>query len=139
MFAFLGGLHYWWPKFTGKLYNETLGKIACAIAFVGFNVTFMSQFFLGAQGMPRRYYNYLDQFQPLHAFSSVGSYILGFGFLLTAICLISSLKSGQKADDNPWDATTLEWKTSSPPPHENFLEQPVVTTGPYDRGAGGTH
>lgn len=139
MFAFIGGLHYWWPKITGRMYSERLGNIACATAFIGFNVTFMSQFFLGAHGMPRRYYNYLDQFQPLHAFSSVGSYILGFGFLLTAICLISSLKSGEKASDNPWDATTLEWKTSSPPPHENFLEQPVVTTGPYDRGAGGTH
>ena len=133
MFAFLGGLHFWWPKFTGKMYSETLGKIACAIAFVGFNMTFMTQFFLGTQGMPRRYYNYLDQFQPLHAFSSVGSYVLGIGFALSAVCLLSSLKNGKQAPDNPWDGTTLEWKTSSPPPLENFVEPPVVTAGPYDR------
>ncbi len=133
MFAFIGGLHYWWPKITGRMYNETLGNIACITAFVGFNMTFMSQFVLGTQGMPRRYYTYLDQFQPLHAFSSVGAYVLGLGFLMTAICLISSLISGAKADDNPWDATTLEWKTASPPPVENFIEPPVVTAGPYDR------
>jgi cytochrome c oxidase subunit 1 len=135
MIAFIGGLHYWWPKITGKMYNETLGNIACLTAFIGFNMTFMSQFVLGSQGMPRRYYSYLDQFQPLHAFSSVGSYVLGLGFLMTAICLISSLKSGAKAPDNPWDATTLEWQTSSPPPLENFEEPPVVTMGPYDRTA----
>ena len=70
--AFLGGLHYWWPKMFGRMYNETLGRIACGLVFVGFNVTFMSQFILGTQGMPRRYYNYLDQFQPLHAFSTFG-------------------------------------------------------------------
>ena len=102
-------------------------------AFIGFNMTFMSQFVLGTQGMPRRYYSYLDQFQPLHAFSSVGSYVLGLGFLMTAVCLITSLKSGAKAPDDPWGGTTLEWKTSSPPPLENFEEPPVVTAGPYDR------
>lgn len=134
MFAFLGGLHYWWPKFTGRLYNETLGKIACVTAFVGFNMTFLSQFIVGVQGMPRRYYNYLDQFQPLHAFSSVGSYVLGFGFMLSAICLFGSLRKKEAdAPANPWDSTTLEWKTPSPPPVENFYEQPVVTAGPYDR------
>ena len=133
MFAFIGGLHYWWPKITGRMYNETLGNVACITAFIGFNMTFMSQFVLGTQGMPRRYYSYLDQFQPLHAFSSVGAYVLGLGFLMTAVCLVSSLKSGAKAPDNPWDGTTLEWKTSSPPPLENFDESPVVTMGPYDR------
>ncbi len=133
MFAFIGGLHYWWPKITGRMYNETLGNIACLTAFIGFNMTFMSQFALGTQGMPRRYYSYLDQFQPLHAFSSVGSYVLGLGFLMTAVCLITSLKSGAKAPDDPWGGTTLEWKTSSPPPLENFEEPPVVTAGPYDR------
>jgi cytochrome c oxidase subunit 1 len=96
-------------------------------------MTFMTQFVLGTQGMPRRYYSYLDQFQPLHAFSSIGSYVLGAGFLMTAICLLSSLKYGAPAGDNPWGATTLEWKTSSPPPLENFDEPPVVTAGPYDR------
>jgi cytochrome c oxidase subunit 1 len=139
MFAFIGGLHYWWPKITGRMYNERLGNIACLIAFIGFNMTFMSQFVMGSQGMPRRYYSYLDQFQPLHQFSSVGSYVLGFGFLLTAICLLSSLKSGAEAGDNPWGGTTLEWKTSSPPPLENFVDPPVVTAGPYDRGTAASH
>ena len=139
MFAFIGGLHYWWPKITGRMYNERLGNIACLLAFIGFNMTFMSQFVMGSQGMPRRYYSYLDQFQPLHQFSSVGSYVLGFGFLLTAICLLSSLKSGAEAGDNPWDGTTLEWKTSSPPPLENFVDPPVVTAGPYDRGTAASH
>ncbi len=133
MFAFLGGLHYWWPKFTGRMYNETLAKIGCTVAFIGFNMTFLTQFVLGAQGMPRRYYNYLDQYQPLHAFSSVGAYVLGFGFFLSAICLFGSLRRPMNASANPWDATTLEWKTTSPPPLENFPEQPVVTAGPYDR------
>ena len=139
MFAFIGGLHYWWPKITGRMYNERLGNIACLVAFIGFNMTFMSQFVMGSQGMPRRYYSYLDQFQPLHQFSSVGSYVLGFGFLLTAICLLSSLKSGAEAGDNPWGGTTLEWKTSSPPPLENFVDPPVVTAGPYDRGTAASH
>ena len=133
LFSIIAAVYYWWPKWTGRMYNETLGNIACLTAFIGFNMTFMSQFVLGTQGMPRRYYSYLDQFQPLHAFSSVGSYVLGLGFLMTAICLVSSLKSGAKASDNPWGGTTLEWQTSSPPPLENFEEPPVVTAGPYDR------
>ncbi len=139
MFAFIGGLHYWWPKFTGKMYSEKLGNWACALAFIGFNLTFGSQFFLGVAGMPRRYYNYLPQFEPLHQLSTIGSYILGFGFFLTLVCLLRSLKSGTDAGDNPWEATTLEWKTSSPPPLENFLGQPTVDRGPYDRAAGGGH
>ena len=108
-------------------------RAAGRVAFVGFNMTFLSQFILGARGMPRRYYNYLDQFQPLHAFSSVGAYVLGFGFLLSAICLFGSLRKKEDAPDNPWGGTTLEWKTSSPPPTENFLDQPVINAGPYDR------
>ena len=88
MFAFIGGLHYWWPKFTGKMFSEKLGNWACALAFIGFNVTFGSQFFLGVAGMPRRYYNYLPQYEPLHQVSTIGSYILGFGFFLTLVCLL---------------------------------------------------
>ncbi len=133
VFAFFGGLHYWWPKFTGKMYNETLAKIGCITTFIGFNATFFIQFFLGTQGMPRRYYNYLDQYQPMHAFSTFGSWILGVGFMITAYVLLSSLKSGKKAPANPWHGTTLEWMTSSPPPTENFTYEPVVTGGPYDR------
>jgi cytochrome c oxidase subunit 1 len=129
--GFLGGLHYWWPKITGRMYSERWAKVSWALVFVGFNITFISQFIMGAQGMPRRYYNYLDQFQPLHAFSTVGSWILGVGFLIMAAYLLVSLKKGAIASANPWGASTLEWTTSSPPPTENFPEQPKVETGPY--------
>ncbi len=130
--AFIGGLHHWWPKMTGKMYNDTIAKIACGIIFVGFNMTFFTQFFLGSQGMPRRYYTYLDQFQPLHAFSTYGSWVLGAGLFLTLYCFIQSLLSGEKAPKNPWGARSLEWETESPPPTENFHRTPTVTHGPYD-------
>jgi cytochrome c oxidase subunit I len=130
--AFIGGLHHWWPKMTGKMYNDTIAKIACGIIFVGFNMTFFTQFFLGSQGMPRRYYTYLDQFQPLHAFSTYGSWVLGAGLFLTLYCFIQSLLSGEKAPKNPWGARSLEWETESPPPTENFYRTPTVTHGPYD-------
>ncbi len=132
--AFLGGLHYWWPKMFGKMYSEFWGKIACAFIFVGFNMVFFTQFILGAKGMPRRYFNYLDQYQPLHAFSTYGSWVLGVGFLIMGFYLIDSLVNGKKASDNPWGGTTLEWTTQSPPIAENFLETPHVTQGPYERG-----
>ncbi|MBL8148808.1 MAG: cytochrome c oxidase subunit I [Blastocatellia bacterium] len=130
--AFFGGLHYWWPKITGRMYSESLAKIACALTFIGFNVTFLTQFVLGSRGMPRRYYNYVDQFQPLHAFSTVGSWILGLGFLLMAFYLLASLKTGKKASDNPWGGVTFEWQTPSPPPEHNFNYVPVATHGPYE-------
>ncbi|UCD65235.1 MAG: cytochrome c oxidase subunit I [Candidatus Zixiibacteriota bacterium] len=130
--AFLGGLHYWWPKIWGRMYSEKWARVAVALIFVGFNVTFFSQFILGSQGMPRRYYNYLDQYQPLHAFSTFGSWILGLGFIVMAIYLIHSLFKGRPGGANPWGALTFEWTTSSPPPHENFAEIPRVEHGPYD-------
>ncbi len=130
--AFIGGLHYWWPKMTGKMYNEVMGKIAFTFIFIGFNVTFFPQFILGAKGMPRRYYNYLPQFEELHRISTVGSWILGAGFLIMAGYLIYSLIKGEKAPSNPWGARTLEWMTASPPIGENFTYTPVVTHGPYD-------
>ncbi len=132
--AFLGGLHYWWPKMVGKMYNEFWAKIAAALIFVGFNMVFFTQFLLGSQGMPRRYYNYLDQFQPLHAFSTMGTWVLGLGFIVVFVYLVRSLVSGEKAPDNPWGALTLEWKTSSPPPVHNFEQIPAITGGPYDFG-----
>jgi len=132
LIAFIGGLHYWWPKMTGKMYSETMGRISWFLVFVGFNVTFFPQFILGAKGMPRRYYNYLPQFETLHRTSTVGSWILGLGFLLMAVYLIHSLVKGKKAPSNPWNARTLEWMTSSPPIGENFNYTPVVTHGPYD-------
>jgi cytochrome c oxidase subunit 1 len=130
--AFIGGLHYWWPKMTGRMYSEKWAAIACALTFIGFNVTFLSQFFLGSQGMPRRYYNYLDQFQPLHAFSTFGSWILGLGLFITAGCLLASLRKKADAPDNPWGGTTLEWHIPSPPIAHNFDYTPVVNRAPYD-------
>ena len=130
--AFLGGLHYWWPKMTGRMYSEKWGRVACALVFIGFNMTFGSQFIMGGQGMPRRYFNYLDQFQPIHAFSTYGSWVLGAGLFLTAIYLLASLKTGPLAPDNPWGGTTMEWESSSPPVVHNFEEQPVFEHEPYD-------
>jgi cytochrome c oxidase subunit 1 len=114
------------------MYNETLAKISVFLVFIGFNMTFFTQFFLGSQGMPRRYYNYLDQYQPLHAFSSVGSWVLGLGFIIMAFYLIHSLFKGKPAPENPWGALTLEWKTTSPPIHHNFEETPEIDHEPYD-------
>jgi cytochrome c oxidase subunit 1 len=130
--AFIGGLHYWWPKIWGRLYNEFWAKIAWAFVFVGFNATFIVQFVLGSRGMPRRYYTYMDQYQPLHAFSSVGSWILGIGFLIMALYLFRSIRKGRRVGNNPWGALTLEWTNSSPPPKENFIETPKLEYGPYD-------
>jgi cytochrome c oxidase subunit 1 len=129
--AFVAGIHHWWPKMTGRMYEEGLARIACIIVFVGFNLTFFTQFILGSRGMPRRYYNYLDQFQPLHAFSTVGSWVLGAGFILMVYVLLDSLRNGKKATGNPWGGASLEWQSASPPLTENFSQTPVVRD-PYD-------
>jgi cytochrome c oxidase subunit 1 len=102
-------------------------------------MTFFTQFILGSRGMPRRYYNYLDQFQPLHAFSTYGSWVLGAGLFLTAYNLLRSLKSGAKAPKNPWGGLSLEWEAESPPITENFADTPVVSHGPYDFFRSGNH
>jgi cytochrome c oxidase subunit 1 len=130
--AFIGGLHHWWPKITGRMYPEGPARVACALIFVGFNATFFSQLILGSRGMPRRYYSYLDQFQPLHAFSTVGSWVLGAGFGVMLWYLIRSLRRGARAPRNPWGGLSLEWRTASPPITENFARTPVVTSGAYD-------
>lgn len=130
--AFLGGLHYWWPKMFGKMYNEFLAKIACGIIFIGFNTTFLPQFIMGSQGMPRRYFNYIDQFQTFHQFSTIGAYIMAVGFAIMAGYLFQSLWSGKKAPSNPWGSRALEWQTSSPAPLHNFDYTPVIIHGPYD-------
>jgi len=132
VFGFLAGLHYWWPKMFGRLYDENIARVAFALVFIGFNMTFFTQFVLGSQGMPRRYYDYLPHFQPLHGFSSVGSLVLGVGFLVMAFMFIRSLSSGKKAPPNPWGSAGYEWATASPPIEHNFHEQPVMTRGPYD-------
>jgi len=130
--AFLGGLLYWWPNIAGKMYDETLAKVSFAFVFVGFNATFLVQFIMGSRGMPRRYYDYLPEFRPYHAFSTVGSWILGVGFIVYAYVLIKSLRSGPKAPPNPWGSAGFEWASESPPVLANFREVPTITRGPYD-------
>jgi cytochrome c oxidase subunit I len=130
--AFLAGLHYWWPKMFGKMYSEMWAKISAIIIFIGFNMTFLPQFVMGSQGMPRRYFNYIDQFQPFHQFSTIGSYVIGIGFLLMFGYLLHSLLRGQRASSNPWGSRALEWQVSSPPPLHNFEHTPVIINGPYD-------
>jgi cytochrome c oxidase subunit 1 len=130
--AFLGGIHYWWPKITGRMYSETWARVACGLIFLGFNMVFLVQFFLGSKGMPRRYYTYLDQFQPMHAFSTSGTWVLGLGFILVVFYLIDSLLNGEQAPANPWGGLTLEWRAASPPVLENFDTPQQVTHDPYD-------
>ncbi|PWN07340.1 cytochrome c oxidase subunit I [Rhodohalobacter mucosus] len=130
--AFLAGLHYWWPKMFGKMYNETIAKITAGIIFVGFNMTFLPQFVMGSQGMPRRYFNYIDQFQGFHVTSTIGSYIIGLGFTIMFFYLLHSLLKGRRASSNPWGSRAMEWQVSSPPPLHNFEHTPVVINGPYD-------
>jgi len=130
--ALVGALHHWWPKMFGKMYNEKMGLLGCALVFVGFNVTFFTQFFLGTRGMPRRYATYVDEFQTLHDISTFGTWILLAGFLVHLANFIHSLVAGPKAPPNPWGGLTLEWETESPPPEHNFHHEPVITHGPYD-------
>jgi cytochrome c oxidase subunit 1 len=130
-FAFFAALHYWFPKITGRMYTEKLAKTACILLFIGFNVLYFPMFILGLQGMPRRYYDYLPRFHTGHLVSTIGSWILAAGLIIMFYNLIRSIFKGNAAGDNPWGASTLEWKTSSPPPHENFEEIPVVARGPY--------
>ena len=131
--ALLGGMHYWWPKITGRMYNETLGKIGAALVFIGFNLTFFPQLVLGSRGMPRRYANYADRFAGLHQLSTYGSWVLGAGLFLILGYALWSLAYGEKAPANPWGATTLEWtNTAAVPIHHNFERTPLVTRGPYD-------
>jgi cytochrome c oxidase subunit 1 len=131
--ALLGGMHYWWPKITGRMYNEMWGKIAAVMIFIGFNVTFFSQLVLGSQGMPRRYHDYVAKYADLHALSTYGSYILAVGLFIVLGYAIHSLIAGKKAAQNPWGAATLEWTNVAaiPDPH-NFAHTPLVTRGPYD-------
>jgi len=132
--ALLGGLHYWWPKMFGKMYPEKWGKIAFGFVFVGFNVTFLPQFLLGANGMPRRYADYPSEFTTLHQISTVGSWLLLIGFSIMTIYLIWSLFKGEKATDNPWNSKSIEWTIPSPPTMHNFEGPVQVPSGPYDYG-----
>ncbi len=133
--GYLGGLHFWWPKISGRLYNEGLAKLSAGIIFIGFNLTFFPQFVVGYLGMPRRYHAYPPEFQVLNVLSSAGASILGVGYLIPMIYLMWSLRYGRLAGSNPWGAVGLEWTTTSPPPTENFEETPTVTWEPYDYGS----
>ncbi len=130
--ALFGGMHFWWPKITGRMYPEMWGRAAALIIFLGFNLTFAPQFILGYTGMPRRYATYPPRYQVLNVMSSAGASILALGYLLPMVYLPWSLFRGPRAPANPWDATGLEWQVASPPPAVNFLATPIVTTGPYD-------
>ena len=129
--AYLAGLHYWWPKMTGRMYPEGWGKTAAIMLFMGFNLTFFPQFILGYEGMPRRYPTYAPEFQVLNVMSSAGASILALAYALPFIYLIWSLKNGPIAGPNPWRATGLEWQTQSPPTTFNFERTPIVTAAPY--------
>lgn len=130
----VAALHYWFPKMTGKMYNDTASKIAWFLVMVGFNLTFIPQFGLGMQGMPRRYYDYLPEFEPLHYLSTIGAFINAFGYTFALLNLLWAWKYGKKAPANPYNALGLEWQAGSPPIHENFIETPVVTDYPYAYG-----
>ncbi|MCP3902747.1 MAG: cytochrome c oxidase subunit I [Planctomycetes bacterium] len=135
LIAMIGGIHHWWPKMTGRMYNENAGRIAWLLVTVGFNVTFFTQFMLGSKGMPRRYHDYsgpgwspelTELFHTYHMISTIGSYIMAVGFFLIAGYLLHSLVKGKRAPANPWGGRSLEWQCASPPPWDNFSEPPTV-------------
>ena len=129
--GYMGGIHFWWPKITGRMYPEWWGRFSALVIFVGFNLTFFPQFFLGYLGLPRRYHAYPPEFQVLNVMSTAGASIMGVGYILPLFYLVWSLKWGEIAGDNPWDAAGLEWTTASPPPTDNFATPPIVTEEPY--------
>jgi cytochrome c oxidase subunit 1 len=130
--GYLGGLHFWWPKISGRMYPEAWGRLAALLVFVGFNLTFFPQFILGYMGMPRRYWQYPPEFQVLNVLSTAGSTVLAVGYVLPMVYFLWSMRYGKIAEDNPWGAAGLEWKTSSPPPTFNFDEAPEVTWEAYN-------
>ena len=132
LMAFLAGIHFWWPKMTGRMYPEKISQLAAVVTFIGFNFTFFPQFILGTLGMPRRYAAYPPEFQVLNVFSTAGATILGVGYLLPVLYLTWSLKYGEIAGNNPWQATGLEWQTQSPPLTENFIVTPIMDHEAYD-------
>jgi cytochrome c oxidase subunit 1 len=129
--GYLGGIHFWWPKITGRMYPELLAKLSALVIFVGFNLTFFPQFLLGYMGMPRRYHAYPEEFQVLNVMSTAGASILAVGYALPMCYFLWSLKWGKVAPANPWGAKGLEWETNSPPPTYNFDVMPVVTEPAY--------
>jgi cytochrome c oxidase subunit 1 len=137
--AYLAGMHFWWPKMTGRLYPEGWARFAALVIFIGFNLTFFPQFLVGYLGMPRRYHVYPEEFQIFNVLSTAGATILGVGYLIPLVYLLWSLKWGPRASQNPWRAKGLEWeKATSPPDPHNFETIPVVTEEAYNYGGNGT-
>lgn len=132
LMALMGGFYYWFPKMFGKLVNETWARMSFVFIFIGFNVTFFPQFVLGAMGMPRRYADYIPAYESLNRISTVGSWLIGIGFLIGLYVIVEGLLSNRKAPANPWGAKSLEWTIPSPPTHHNFDVEPTVTAGPYE-------
>jgi cytochrome c oxidase subunit I len=132
LMGFMAAIHYWFPKMSGRMYAEKPALVAWLLIIIGFNITFFPQFILGAQGMPRRYWSYLPEYQLLNQVSTVGSWLIGLGFFYSAVYLLQGMFKGEKAPDNPWQAMTLDWQTTSPPHPENFAKTPVVTDWPYE-------
>ncbi|MBE7158511.1 MAG: cbb3-type cytochrome c oxidase subunit I, partial [Rhodospirillales bacterium] len=130
--AFLGGIHFWWPKITGRMYSEPWGRVSALLMFIGFNMTFLPQYLLGYLGMPRRYHVYPPSFQALNVLSSAGSTVLAAAYFFPMVYLIWSLFYGKQAPANPWNAKGLEWTVSSPPPKHNFAGVPKIDFDPYD-------
>jgi cytochrome c oxidase subunit I len=130
--AYIGGLHFWWPKISGRMYPEAWARFSAILIFVGFNLTFFPQYVLGYLGMPRRYHVYPEEFQVLNVMSSAGASILAVGYLFPLTYLLWSLRYGPYSPPNPWRAVGLEWTTASPPPTENFVTTPIATDEPYD-------
>ncbi|MBL9014653.1 MAG: cytochrome c oxidase subunit I [Myxococcales bacterium] len=124
--AFLGALHYWWPKFTGRMYNEQLGKLCAWGVALGFNLTFLPQFVMGSRGMPRRYWDYDAQYTIFHQLSTIGAFVLGISMFTVVVYLMMSWKTGKRAPRNPWGGSSLEWQAPTPPPLYNFEKPPVI-------------
>jgi len=129
--AYMGGLHFWWPKITGRMYPEGWAKFSALLVFVGFNLTFFPQFIAGYLGQPRRYHAYAPEFQVYNVLSTAGATVLGVGYIIPFIYFMWSLKYGPLAGNNPWKAKGLEWQTTSPPPTYNFETPPIVTEEAY--------
>ena len=137
VFALMAALHYWFPKITGRMYNQKWATIGFLILFFGFNLTFLPQFILGLEGMPRRYFDYLPIYHTWHFVSTVGSWFNGGGYINVLINLLVCAWKGEKASSNPWNSISLEWQTSSPPPTTNFIEIPTFPEDVYDYGTEG--
>jgi cytochrome c oxidase subunit 1 len=132
--GFFAGLHYWFPKMTGKMLNEKIARLAWALVFIGFNVTFFTMFIVGTRGMPRRYAEYIPKFHTENVISTIGSAVLAVGILVMCWNFLQGLRKGAPAPADPWRALSLEWRAASPPETENFHEIPVVTEWPYSYG-----